>query len=760
MSIPKVSVIVPVYNNEEFLETCLNSIICQTLKDIEILCIDDGSTDNSLDILNKFKNMDNRIRLFSQENSGAGVARNVGIENSKGEYIIFVDGDDWIEDSLCHSLYNQSKNLDSDMILFNAIEHKPNNEYSKRTYFPNDSFKKDINSFTFNYKFRKNLVLNGMFVIWSKFYKSSFLKRNNILFENHMIFNDVQFHIKTMLYAKRIGYCPKSFYNYNRLNSTSLQNSVSKTKKTFILFKLFHEIKEFLEENNFMDYFKLNFFRFVITESMNNLEKVHSDFKPEFFGEIKKFFEYLDLSSQNLNGIPINLYKFYIWVLNSDSYVDYLYFKNVDGNSLSNQEYLLLNKITEKNHIIQELNGEIQSLKEDYQILSMFHNDYLDNPFLFNEIRKKAEELSLFDEEYYIYHEFYGGDIDPYVHYLYKGYKEGRNPSELFDSKFYSTYYGLENDFNPLIYFLTQGLDEGKYRIKKDIRFHDSVNRNDVDFKISSFCTSGVTKTKRNPQLIVSLTSYPKRMNFIKYSLYSLMTQNLKPDKIVLWLAEEEFPNGLDDIPDDVLKFTKWGLEIMWCENIKSYKKLIPSLREFPDDLIVTVDDDIFLPKDWLEKLYSGYLKSPNDIICQRARNISFNSDGSLDSYNNWRLFTNGASSSFLNFLTGGAGTLYPPDSLDLNIFDGDLFMELSPSSDDVWFWAMAVKNNTKIKVVENNMYKLCYVSPDVELDIFKNNGDDTLWSQNSKGLNDIHINNVLNEFPEILDKIYSEREE
>ena len=93
----KISIIVPVYNTEKFLEKCLNSLIKQTLKDIEIICINDGSIDNSLQILRKFANKDKRIQIINQTNSGLSIARNAGINKATGEYIGFVDSDDWVD---------------------------------------------------------------------------------------------------------------------------------------------------------------------------------------------------------------------------------------------------------------------------------------------------------------------------------------------------------------------------------------------------------------------------------------------------------------------------------------------------------------------------------------------------------------------------------------------------------------------------------------------------------------------------------------
>ena len=101
----KISIIVPVYNTEPYLEQCLDSIINQTLEDIEIICVNDGSTDNSLSVLEEYASKDNRIKIINQENEGPGFARNNGLKSVNGEYVLFVDSDDWIELNTCEALY-------------------------------------------------------------------------------------------------------------------------------------------------------------------------------------------------------------------------------------------------------------------------------------------------------------------------------------------------------------------------------------------------------------------------------------------------------------------------------------------------------------------------------------------------------------------------------------------------------------------------------------------------------------------------------
>ena len=119
----KISIIVPVYNTEPYLEQCLDSIINQTLEDIEIICVNDGSTDNSLSILEEYASKDNRIRIINQENKGQGFARNNGLKNVNGEYVLFVDSDDWIELNTCEALYKKVNELDLDMLFFCATSY-------------------------------------------------------------------------------------------------------------------------------------------------------------------------------------------------------------------------------------------------------------------------------------------------------------------------------------------------------------------------------------------------------------------------------------------------------------------------------------------------------------------------------------------------------------------------------------------------------------------------------------------------------------
>ena len=319
-----VSIIIPVYNPGDLLLDCLDSVKNQTLTNIEILCIDDGSTDNSLDNLYKYSKKDNRFKIFSQKNLGAGAARNKGIKEAKGEFIIFLDSDDWIESDMCEKLYNHAKKLNVDLILFDTIRHLENNNSKTLIHFPNNEFKENYETFIFDYRFIKHIVMNGSYgVIWSKFYRTDFIKNNNILFPSHKMYNDVEFHVKTLLLAQKIAYYPKIFYHYIRIGQSSLQTSFSGSPHAIVFYEVILDIKNFLLKSKFMKEFRIDFLRFAFIEFKIKLEDIDKNYKEEYFNKIKNFFENMCIVPEDFKQIKMMYFIFYIHMMNSDNYEEY-----------------------------------------------------------------------------------------------------------------------------------------------------------------------------------------------------------------------------------------------------------------------------------------------------------------------------------------------------------------------------------------------------------------------------------------------------
>lgn len=278
-----------------------------------------------------------------------------------------------------------------------------------------------------------------------------------------------------------------------------------------------------------------------------------------------------------------------------------------------------------------------------------------------------------------------------------------------------------------------------KNRLELQRRGIEFIDRKQI-LKDSRHLTPLPQSTKPNPELIVSLTSFPDRFPDIYFTLYSLLNQSIKPDKIILWLADSQFPKREMDLPKRVRGLTDYGLTIRWCKDLRSYKKLIPALREFPDATIVTADDDIFYPSNWLELLLESYNSEPQHIHCHRAHRIAFDADGNVASYANWQKCIPSSQASYLNFFTTGGGVLFPANSLHSDVLNEALFMELCPTADDIWFWTMAVLRGTKIRVVEQNLSNVTFLDPEVGYELKDGN---SLWQLN-KQTNDSQLEHVL----------------
>jgi hypothetical protein len=205
---------------------------------------------------------------------------------------------------------------------------------------------------------------------------------------------------------------------------------------------------------------------------------------------------------------------------------------------------------------------------------------------------------------------------------------------------------------------------------------------------------------KQINNFILSFTSFPARIHFVEYSLFSVLNQTIRPEKIILWLSEEEFPGKETDIPDSLKRYCPFDFEIRFVkENFKPYKKLYYALRESPDSVIVTFDDDVYYKTRWLEKLYKAYLKDSGCISAHRIHTVSFDNKR-IAPYKNWKRQKEPVS--FLNVATGAGGVLYPPRSLYKDVCNHELFLTLCPNADDIWFYVMAVLQKTKIKRVKN----------------------------------------------------------
>jgi len=211
----------------------------------------------------------------------------------------------------------------------------------------------------------------------------------------------------------------------------------------------------------------------------------------------------------------------------------------------------------------------------------------------------------------------------------------------------------------------------------------------------------GCSKVKHVPELIVSLTSHPSRIDTVHKGIYSILCQSEKADQVILWLSEDEFPERESELPEKLLELRQFGLTIAWGPNLKSYNKLIPALREYPESVIVTADDDILYNTDWLKILWESYLLQPENIHCHRPAMLEIKDDQRCWTRTGKRFYPE---ATYLHRGISHAGILYPPHCLHPDVVREELFLELAPTNDDLWFWFMALRGHTRIQAAHPNI--------------------------------------------------------
>lgn len=288
------------------------------------------------------------------------------------------------------------------------------------------------------------------------------------------------------------------------------------------------------------------------------------------------------------------------------------------------------------------------------------------------------------------------------------------------------------------------------YFLKKRLKKHDALNNvkiaqlvrnNTLQLSALQSTAPGIGNDK--PQhIVVSLTSFDKRIEEVYLCIESLFQQTLKADRIVLWLSEQNFPNRV--VPEILLRQQERGLNIEFVEeDLGPYKKYYYSFNRFPDSLIITVDDDILYPPEMIDMLYRAYQQNPGVILCHRAHQIVFNRQGNIKPYQHWLSGDITSRPSLSIFPTGMGGVLYFPGSLHKEAFDKDRFMKLCPNADDIWLKAMSIKQGVpSMKVQDCRPWKTRFLT-------IEGTQGHALKSENlrNKGGNDQKINKVFTEY-------------
>ncbi len=292
---PKVSIIVPVYNVEKYLSKCLESLVNQTFKDIEIICVDDGATDGSADVLTSFAQKDDRIKIITKENGGLFSARHEGMKYIKGDYTIFVDSDDWVCENLVEKCLAVAADDEPDIVVFGAYSVREKNgkvlckrggyDFSKipRKYrggrcFNKNDFKKDI------FKFPPTA--------WSKMYRSEFLLKYNIRFQEIKNGEDQLFFIHSMLCADKIKVVEDNLYYYIKSRAGAI-TAVNKKTSLSPIYNVY-EIEKLLENFGVEEKYKKFIIGKYFKKSLSWYTKASDEIEENFYNELLKLQKYLD----------------------------------------------------------------------------------------------------------------------------------------------------------------------------------------------------------------------------------------------------------------------------------------------------------------------------------------------------------------------------------------------------------------------------------------------------------------------------------
>ena len=294
----KISIIIPVFNVEEYLPKCLDSILSQTLTDIEVICVNDGSTDGSLKVLQEYKSKDDRIIIIDKKNEGSGIARNIGLLSARGKYVYFADSDDWLDtDQVFEKIYNSAEDDSLDILIFGGYScYKKCDKIIKwkgsyklnildKKYFKNVFGSEDI----------KKDVFKFPSTAWTKLYRREFLQENEIKFQPIKVGQDQLFFFHSMITARRMKVLNEYFYCYRKERAGSV--TAVRRKRNFSPLYVTRAVEELLKKLGKTDeYLELSIDRYF-SKATSWLGRFDRELKPEYYAQYIELLTHIQNSS-------------------------------------------------------------------------------------------------------------------------------------------------------------------------------------------------------------------------------------------------------------------------------------------------------------------------------------------------------------------------------------------------------------------------------------------------------------------------------
>lgn len=356
----------PVYNCESYIENSIRSILTQSFKDIEVICVEDGSSDNTLAILNELASEDSRLNVHHQENQGASIARNNALKLATGDYVYFFDADDFLVEDGLEKMYNNAVRNGSDIVLFRFDYFKNDEFFRIDRNFDLDEFFTDVDfdNFTFDWLAIKDYILRvNTFAPWFKLYKKEFLDKYDYFeFPPNLKHNDVPFHVKTMLKSSKISFIPEFLYHYTNDNPNSITNNPK--KNGLDIFHIVDIVEDFLKQENFFEFFEEDFYYFKVKMLTRHMD-VNTQ---EYFDMAKETLSQIDYED---NELIKGIVRFRADTLLESTGLDEYNFKHEiyklerDNKKLLKQKENLQKKNKILNKKIKKLENQNKKLKSD-----------------------------------------------------------------------------------------------------------------------------------------------------------------------------------------------------------------------------------------------------------------------------------------------------------------------------------------------------------------------------------------------------------
>ena len=657
MSNPAISVIIPCYNAEKTLDQCLGSLLNQTMRNIEIICIDDGSTDNTREKLENYAKTDMRVRIYSQQNQYAGAARNLGLTHANGEYLLFLDADDFFAENLAQDAYAAAVSNQADVVIFNARNFdERTNEFSKGWSMKTELIPE-------KQPFSPEDCPDTLYQItspvpWTKLFRRQFLLDTKLQFQTLRHTNDFFFVFSAISMAKRIVAIDKVLVTYRVGQKTNLQST--KSKNPFCFYTAYKALHDHLEKLGLLQTLYRSYANQVLNGCLYNLRTLNDpEVQKEVFDRLRnEIFDGLEIPDQDASFFLTEGSFHEMHLVKHGTFDQYTAFQT------SNEIKRLWNGLERGLTRIRSCDSGSKAYKT---ALSSFAENAI-------------KELARFDSK-----------NPQYMELAYQIVHGAFGRHELVDVTFHR--------FESLLLYQ---------------KF--SMIRNNEYTALQAML---------GRRLIVSMTSYPGRIDSLAPVLDSLFHQDRKADEILLWLAREEFPGLEQDLPDYLVQLAEQKLiTIRWCDNLKPHKKYFYALQEYTEDLIVTVDDDLLYSSNLLSSLYRSYLQWPLAVSAVRVHLMLLSEDKRILPYNSWIRETDCClyTPSMQLFATGGAGTLYPPNLFRKEFFDRNAIHANCPIADDLWLKAMELVSGVPV-VAARRREPLQYL-PDSQVDALKQVND------------------------------------